>query len=258
MRSLLFFHLIMRGWIADPPLEQLPEVHLLPGSIQAKVFFLCDADSQKTLSAAFSCFRPFWHERRPYGDRFVRSRSACEAWHELELEESSVMLSNLCMRAQVVKKAIHRAPEAHGSSTLHCCVQGHFDTQQLAYILQLPAGDQLRCLGFKIGRRVLDYMDCPDHHFESDDLGESMFMSFHLSCRKQAGLSDGQLEHLENLFYRLPEAFIDFSSRHQEWLSLACEPRWSCSTCPASCAAMRWHIPDGEITFTAEALDLIV
>ena len=261
-RRWLFLQLIKRGWSADAPLEQLPDVRLLPSTVQAKVFFLCDMTTQKTLSATSSCFRPLWHECRPCGDSSNRKRSACEAWHELQLENISAKLSDLCMRAQVVKKAIHRAPAAHGSTTLHCCVQGHFDRHQLAYILQLPPGPLLQCLGFKIGCRILKYVDWPDYDFEQDDMGRSMFMSLHLSCRRQAGLSDAELEHLENLFCRLPESLSKLAEEYEEhgtdMVHLACEPRWRCSTCPPSYFAMQWHVPSGDIMFTAEASDLIV
>ena len=246
--------------LADAPLHNLPDMRLLPVHIQERIFHYCDLASQRTLGTQSSCFRPLWHKRRTAKDEAGKQRvsSACEDWRAQKMEEAARNFACKTIRAQVVKKHIHRVPEYHGSSTLHVSVEGHLDQRQLAYILQLQP-DCLSILGFKIGVFCLKYAKWPIQSSDMDDLGESMFMSFKLSCRRQAGLSDDELERLEVLFLRLPECLVDLRNSYRRFsdVLVACEPMWRCSTSVMAGAAMRWSIPD-EVDFTSEATDILV
>ena len=245
--------------LADAPLHQLPDLRLLPVILQEKIFFSCSLASQRTLAASSRRFRPLWHMRRAaLGSAGKQLSSASEAWCAEMMAEAADELACKIIRAHVVKKAIHRAPESHGSSALHMIVQGHLDQHELAYILQLQP-DCLSTLGFRIGIKTLNHARWPVESSDMDDHGESLFMSFKLSCRRQAGLSDSELERLEKLFSGLPECMVVWKNDYLDFqdMSLACEPMWQCSTSPTALAAMRWDIPE-EFEFLPEAADIFV
>ena len=247
---------------ADAPLHKLPDMRLLPLSLQEKVFLRCDLTSQRTLAAASSCFRPLWHKVWTVEDNKgkKRIRSACARWRDEKMDNAAIKLGDKCFNTQIVKKAIHRAPDHYGPSTLHCEVQGHLDQHQLAYVLQLQP-TFLTTLGYLIGTRLLQHASWPIEADEMEGLSDSVFMSLRLSCRRQAGLSDSELERLEALFSELPECLTDFTAETPLSSVVSCricEPMWQCSTSPAAVSAMRWVVDRERITFTAEATDLLV
>ena len=248
----------LRGCVVGAPLQQLPDLRLLPSSIQAKVFLLCSLDAQAALAHTLSCFRPLWQECRAASAKDGKPEvSACAAWHDQQMHHSAQTLAQVCVRSQVMRQHIHRAPAVHGSSTLHCSIQAHITQRQLAYILQLPKRS-VQLLGARLGGLVFSRAAWPDMNHQETNMGSSMFMSLRVSCRRQAALlSSDELEHLEHMFCNLPEAFCGWVA---EWDDLwpACEPGWLCSTCPSAPAAMHWHIPDEKISFIVKADDLIM
>ena len=263
-------HAAADGWRcrADAPLHKLPDVRSLPVNIQEKIFFNCDAASQKTLAASTSCFRHFWHKAWTSTDRYGQqcASSSCERFRADNMDKAAQKLNHKCMRGQIVRKAIHtdRAPESHtlhGLDTLHFDVQGHFGQQELAYILQLQP-EFLNALGYKLGTELIMYSSWPDQGHDLAESSGSMFMSLQLSCRRQAGLTDNELERLEALFFRLPQCLLDFKDRkHDDFIghevAIVCEPMWQCSTSPTALAAMQWGLPFGDIEFTAKATNLL-
>lgn len=235
----------------------LPDLCLLPSHIQEKVFFLCALSSQAALAQTAHCFRLLWHRPLPPHEGAKPEPTLRETWHKQQMISTAQRLRGAFI-SQIVKKPIHRAPAAYGSSTLHMSVQGHLTQHQLAYIFQLPL-PSAQLLGAQLGGMVFSDAAWPDRNWAAGNLGASMFLSLKLSCRRQAVLTADELEHLEAVFCALPNSFATWTCENElQDLWLACEPMWQCSTSPSAPAAMQWRVPADLLCFTADAADLIV
>ena len=243
--------------VAGTPVQHLPDVRHLPVSIQEYIWSLCDQQSQATLAHTSSCFRPLWHKQTTFTLEKGKTEqgTACGMWHERQMAESAERLLPRCIRAQMTRQKIQRAPCYHGNDTIHCSILGHLTQQQLGYILQLPL-QSVRLLGRKLATCIFGNSD-GSHAMEMQwpgldwDVGpgevmsESMFLSFELTCRRRAELTDDEIEHLEGMFSVLPPAFYTYTTGFDE-ARAACEPRWSCITTASPAILMHWDTAEIE------------
>ena len=225
-------------------MTKLPDLRVLPSPIQEKLFFLCDLPSQATLAHTSSCFRPCWHKLRPEtktaasGRSYQTETTTCQQWHVPQLSRSAQELSEE-ITAEVWKRRVHRAPERFGTEVLHCSLRGHLGQKQLAFILQLPTPSVI-LLGKLMNQRVFEDVQWPDNVLEDGGAHEDVFLTFRLTCWRQIGLSDYQVEHLEAMFSCVPDCYASWAVKLDLWP--ACEPLFHCTLLPEWPMAMQWKI----------------
>ena len=234
-------------------MHQLPDLRQLPTTVQERIWTLCDLQSQATLAHVSSCFRPFWHKQTTSATKkgAAKHSTARDDWHVHQMTQTARKLLRCCMRAQMTKHQIQRAPKVHGDETVHCSLIGHFTQRHSAYVLQLTMqsvallGHQMAAVLFgdeeAAGRPAFDiqWPDCDWELGQDEILSQSMFLSFALSCRRRAELTDDEIEHLEGMFSTLPCFFTKYAHEYQE-VNAACEPMWSCTTTSAPAILMNW------------------
>lgn len=248
---------------ADAPLDRLPDLRLLPTTVQRMIYSYSALPQQAVLAHSFSCFRPCWHQIHKISKAYADGKTcepettACKLWHKHQMTLSAASLSN-SITAEIWKRRVHRGPGLLGGEVHHCKVHGHFVQKQLAYVLQLPL-PSVAVLGGMVCKHVFSSAVWPGYEGEHDNRPFTLFLTFRLSCRRQVGLSDDQLEHLEAMFRMMPSSMVRWANEEMDpWL--ACAPMWHCIIPPRLPIGMCWdaHISDDGIECTMDEADFLL
>ena len=218
-------------------MAKLPNICKLPSSIQDVIMSLCSTDCQRTLAHISHSFRAAWKRQLP-----GRPSSACTLWRNLQLLVGRNRLQSNFTAQVMSRNAVTGGPcYVQDTAVLHCHLDCHFDRRQLAYILSM---DEVaaRELGHNLCKCVTQAFH-GNNLYGNEILQDAvLYLTFSLTIRRSARLSDEELERLESVFACLPACFVDWAGLDARY---ACELRWQLCLPSGQATRMHWEIPLG-------------